>query len=246
MQPVPFPVSGPLSVPRGQRKARWLHTGLAALMTLIVVVGFWPSYFGPMLRGVVARPWVIQLHGVVYVGWMALLLTQVGLVASGRTAAHRKLGNFGIGYGVLVFIMGVVVSFAAPLLHVAAGEWTTDEAARFLIIPLGDMALFGGFFGAAMLYRRKPQIHKRLILLATVALLFAAVSRMGFGRGPVFLLIWLSPVLAGIGYDIFATRRVHRTYLVGLAILLIGFSRVLFLQSEFVLGMGRALLRPLM
>lgn len=215
-------------------------------MTVIVVVGFWPSYFGPMLRGVVARPWILQLHGAVYVGWLLLLLAQVALVATGRTSVHRKLGTFGIGYGILVWIMGVVVSFAAPLLHLAAGEWDMDRAAGFLIIPLGDMVLFGGFFGAAILYRRKPEIHKRLILLANVALLFAAVSRIpGIGRGTIFIFAWISPLLAAMGYELVTRRRVHPAYLIGLAILLIGFARVFLRQSEYVLRIGRSLLTPL-
>jgi hypothetical protein len=217
-------------------------------MAGIVIGGFWPSYYGPLLRGAASRPWVLHLHGAIFLGWMVLLLTQVVLVAIGRTAAHRKLGAFGIAYGFLVLIMGLVVSFAAPLLHVTAGEWDRDRAAGFLIIPLGDMALFGGFFGAAILYRRKPEIHKRLILLATVALLFAAIGRLEFllGEGPIALLAWLSPLLVAIGYDGFVSRRLHPTYLIGLGILLIGFTRVFFVQSESWLKIGRALLRPMM
>jgi hypothetical protein len=185
MQTVPWPVPGQASKRSLPHARPRFYAYIAVFMAVIVVTGFWPSYFGPLLRGVVARPWVIQLHGAVFVGWMVLLLAQVTLVATGRTAAHRKLGTVGIAYGVMVLIMGLVVSFAAPLLHLAAGEWPLDEAAGFLIIPLGDMALFGVFFGAAVLYRKKPEIHKRLNLLATVALLFAAVSRMRFiGSGP--------------------------------------------------------------
>jgi len=220
---------------------------MAAFMTAIVLAGFWPSYYGPLLRGAAARPWVLHLHGAVFIGWMVLLLTQVALVATGRTAAHRKLGRVGIGYGFLVLIMGVVVSFAAPLLHLAAGEWDLDQAAGFLIIPLGDMALFGGFFGAAIVYRRKPQIHKRLILLATVALLFAAIGRMAFlGQGLIALVAWLSPLLVAIAYDGIVSRRLHPTYLIGLVMLLVGFTRVFLMESEAWLRIGRALLRPLM
>jgi hypothetical protein len=47
-----------------------------------------------------------------------------------------------------------------------------------VIIPLGDMVLFAGFFIPAVIYRRRPEIHKRLMLLATTALLFAAAGRM--------------------------------------------------------------------
>jgi hypothetical protein len=208
-----------------------------------VVVGFWATYFGPMLRGVVARPWVIQLHGAIYVGWLLLLLAQVALVAKRRVAAHRQLGAFGIYYGWLVFIMGVVVSFAAPLMRVKSGEATLDEAAGFMIIPLGDMVLFGGFFAAAVRYRWKPEVHKRLILLANVALLFAAIGRLGLGPGPLALGIWLSPVLLGIAYDAVTTKRVHPTYLLGLAVLLIGFGRIFLRQSEWWLPIGRTLLR---
>jgi len=217
-------------------------------MTALVITGFWQSYYGPLLRGAASRPWLLHLHGAIFIGWMVLLLTQVALVATGRIAAHRKLGNFGIGYGVIVWIMGVVVSFAAPLLHLAAGEWDLDRAAGFLIIPLGDMVMFGGFFAAAILYRRKREIHKRLILLATVALLFAAIGRLSWllGQGPVALLAWLSPLLVAIGYDGVVNRRLHPTYAIGLVILVIGFTRLLLVQSESWLRIGRALLRPLM
>ena len=107
--------------------------------------------------------------------------------------------------------------------------------------------LFGVFFGAAVLYRKKPEIHKRLILLATVALLFAAVSRMRFiGQRPILLLVWLSPVLVAIGYEGLTRRRVHPTYLIGLAILLTGFTRTFLVRSESWVRIGRALLKPLM
>ena len=222
------------------------YASVCLLMTAIVAVGFWPSYFGPMLRGNVTRPWVIQLHGIVYVGWMALLLTQVVLVVRGRTRLHRRLGRFGVWYGWLVLLMGVVVSFAAPLLHLAAGEWDMDRAAAFLIIPLGDMVLFGGFFGAAVAYRNRPEIHKRMIVLATVALTFAAVGRISFTQStPVLVLIWVSPVLLAIGHQALMRRRLDWVYASGLVILALGASRLALAQSAAWLRVGRALLQSL-
>jgi hypothetical protein len=228
------------------RRSRF-YVGISVAMTAIVVVGFWASYFGPMLRGNVARPWVIQLHGAVYAGWMALLLAQVALVAGGRTRTHRRLGQFGIWYGCLVLVMGVAVSFAAPLLHLAAGEWDMDRAAAFLIIPLGDMVLFAGFFGAAVAYRSKPDVHKRLIVLATVALLFAAIGRMSFIQStPLLLLIWVSPVLVALAHEALTRRRLDPIYSMGLVILLAGAGRVAVAQSDPWMRTGRALLRSLM
>src|SRR5688572_10307612 len=144
------------------RRSHFFFFGLTLFLMATVVIGFWPSYFGTLLSGGVHRPLVMHLHGAIFTGWMALLLLQVGLAATGRVRAHRRVGTFGIWYGALVFVMGVIATFAAPVLHVRAGEWTTERAAGFLILPALDMILFGAFFGAAVKYRNKPEIHKRL------------------------------------------------------------------------------------
>jgi hypothetical protein len=220
------------------------YVGLAVFMTALVVIGFWASYFGPMLRGNVARPLVIQLHGAVFVGWMALLVLQVAVVARGDVGLHRRIGQWGIAYGFLVLAMGLAAGLAAPVMHANAGDWPRDQAAGFLLTTLGDMVLFGSFFGAAVWYKSRPEIHKRLMVVATVALLFAAVGRMGLEKRSValFELIWLSPILAGMGYDWISRRRVHPAYIVGLVGLFIGSLRVALEDSEAWLVIGRPLL----
>jgi hypothetical protein len=210
----------------------------------MVIRGFWPSYFGPLLAGGVTRPWIIHLHGAVFGGWMVLLLTQVSLIATGRVHAHRRLGNFGIAYGAVVLGIGLVVSFAAPALHVRSGEWSVDRAAGFLLLPLIDMVLFAGFFGAAIAYRRRPEIHKRLIVAATVALAFAAVARMAFESPVVFLLVWLSPLFAAMAFDVFTRRRVHTVHFISVAVMACAFVRIFFMESEGWLRVGRVLLAP--
>jgi hypothetical protein len=228
-------------------KSRRFYLIISILMTALVVVGFWPTYFGQFLRGIPDRPWVIHVHGAVFTGWMALLLLQGVLAARGNFTAHRRIGNLGIAYGCVVFIVGLTVSFVAPVLHVKAGEWDIDRAAGFLPIPIGDMILFGSFFGAAVLYRRKSEIHMRLMLFATVALLFAAIGRMTFlSSVPIALLIWFSPVLVGILYDAIKWRKVHRVYWIGSAALIVGLLRLALAQTEPWLRMGRAILRVLL
>lgn len=224
---------------------RGFYIAITLVLMVMVVGGFWPSYFGPLLSGGVTRPWVIHLHGAVFSGWMVLLLAQVSLVASGRVRLHRQIGNIGIAYGVVVLALGLVVSFVAPVLHVRAGEWTVDRAAGFLLLPLVDMVLFGGFFGAAVAYRRRPEIHKRLILAATVALAFAAVARMSFASPLVFFFVWLSPMFAAMAFDIWARRGVHPVHYISTAVMGVAFVRVFFLESEGWLRIGRALLVPL-
>jgi hypothetical protein len=208
-------------------RPRRFYLGITLILIAMVVRGFWPGYFGPLLSGGVTRPWIIHLHGVIFVGWMALLLAQVSLVFTGRVRLHRRVGNLGIAYGALVLVIGLAVSFAAPVL-----------------LPLVDMVLFAGFFGAAIAYRSAPETHKRLILAATVALAFAAVARMSFRSPVVFLLIWLSPLFAAMAFDVFTRRRVHPVHFVSVAVLTVAFVRIFFMESEGWLKIGRALLVP--
>jgi hypothetical protein len=178
---------------------------------------------------------------------MVLLMTQVVLAARGHTRAHRRLGAWGIAYGVVVFVMGVIAGVAAPVMHLSAGEWTRDRAAGFLLITLGDMALFGSLLAAAVVYRRKPEIHKRLMLGATVALLFAAVGRMSFISSVlVSAVVWLSPMFVAMAHDWKHRGRPHPASVIATTWLFVGSARGLFVESEAWLRIGRAILGSLM
>jgi hypothetical protein len=226
-----------------QRRNHRFYVGLTLFLIATVVVGFWPTYFGTLLSGGVARPLVMHVHGAIFTGWMVLLFVQVWLAASGRVRTHRRVGSFGIWYGALVWIMGIIATFAAPVIHVHAGEWSVDRAAGFLILPVGDMILFGGFFGAAVRYRHKPEVHKRLIIAATVALAFAAVARMNVALS-IFFAIWIAPMVALAAFDFLSARKIHSVTAVSIAVMTLAFARVILVESESWLVVGRALLRP--
>jgi len=235
--------------PRSLQQLRSWDRRVYFVITLILIglvaKGFWPSYYGSLVSGpATPRPWVMHLHAAIFTGWMLLLLLQVLLIAVGRVAAHRRVGTIGIGYGVLVFAIGMVVSFTAPIAHIQAGEWSLDRGAGFMIFPLVDMILFAGFFGGAVVYRRNLEAHKRLMLAATVALAFAAVARMGIEPLVLFYLVWISPMLVGVGFDLISRRRVHPVYLISLTAMTVAFPRILLLESEAWLRIGRALLTP--
>jgi hypothetical protein len=150
--------------------ARSFYVVIALVLMAIVFWGFWPSYFGPLPGTGLTRPWIFHLHAAVFVGWLVLLLAQASLAAAGRLRMHRRLGALGVAYAALVPALGLMLSFIAPAMHVRSGSWEFDEAAAFMLLPLGDMALFAGFFAAAIAYRVKPELHKRLMLAASVAL----------------------------------------------------------------------------
>ena len=201
--------------------AHRFYIGIGLLAALIAAMGFWPTYFGPLLAGMADHPPVIHVHAAIFSGWIALFGAQVLFAATGQIALHRKLGNFGIWYGGLIIVVGVVTAFSQFADRIDAGR--LEEAQTRLLAPLTDMIVFPLFFGAAVLYRHRPEIHKRLMLVATTTLLVAAALRMSFlGEPlprPMRLLIWFSPIILGMAYDLIARRSIHPVYIIGLGAL---------------------------
>ena len=224
------------AIPRAAARRR-LYVGLALLAIAIAAVGFWPTYFGPLVAGSVDKPAIIHFHAAVYVGWLAIFLTQAVLAATGRIALHMKLGRFAIGYGVLVIVAGLIAGFGMFVLRVRAGA--VAEAQGRLIGPVLDMLVFAPVFAAAVYYRRKPELHKRLMIVATTALLIAAATRIPFAeelRRPLVYLVWTLPILLAMAHDFWRHRRIHPIYVGGLVVLVLEgpISRAALRQSEAV------------
>jgi hypothetical protein len=218
----------PRAAARTNTRAAYLAIALAAAAT--VAWGFWPSYFGPLLRGVANRPSLIHLHAAVFVGWIVLLALQASLAASGRIALHRRIGGFGAAYGALLFCVGLVVSVGAPALRVRAGQQTTDAAAMVVLYNLNDIVLFGAFFAAAMACRERAAAHRRLVIAATVALSGAAVGRVLPGGTAIFALVWLAPLLACLAVDLAVEKRPSFVSLMSLAVFGVSFYKVQLLS----------------
>lgn len=218
------------------------YVAIVIVMTGIVLAGFWPFY-AALPAGGSGASWILNIHAAIFSGWMALVFTQVVLVRRRNILAHKGLGKLGAYYGLLVLLLGAVVSFTEPVRQVTNGSATLDEAAGFLLLPLGDMLLFAGFFGAGIALRRERELHKRLMVLATVALLFAPAARLGAdaGRLAVFA-IWLLPLAIAVAHDAAMRRRVEPVYVLGFAVFLVAFARVELMTAEAWLVIGRPLL----
>jgi hypothetical protein len=140
---------------------------------------------------------------------------QTALVAQHKVAVHRRLG---IGGGVLAALMVVAGTLTALNTAARGAAPTSPDPLSFLIIPLTDMVLFSGFVIAALRQRKNREAHKRLMLLAYVSIIVAAVARLPgmLTLGPpAFFGIGLSFMLAGVVYDLVTRRRVHPVYIWG-------------------------------
>lgn len=233
------------NAPLAQRRMRRAYLAIVLAVVAIVGWGFWPSYFRPLLHGGVNKFWIIHIHATVFIGWLILVVAQASLVATGHIDLHRRVGRVGVAYGILVACIGSLVSFMAPILHVQAHQMPVERASLVVLYNLTDMLVFSGFFAAAIIYRRSPQRHKRLILSATVGLSSAAVGRVLPGGSLVYMLVWLSPLFASMAVDLWIKRRLHPVSLISLPIfVLTSFKVEIFSSSPLWPTVGRALISP--
>ena len=85
---------------RATAQTRRVFVPLALLAVVMALVGFWPTYFGPLLAGKAATV-LVHVHAVVFVGWLAMFVTQAALAANGRIALHMHLGPWLFAFGML-------------------------------------------------------------------------------------------------------------------------------------------------
>ncbi len=220
-----------------RQKAGYFYVGMAAVCALVAFGGFAPTYWLQLPAGSFVGPPLLHLHGVLFFAWTVLLLSQTALAASGRLNDHRSWGLVGISLATAMVVIGLAAAINTLTAGLAAGYG--DAARAFLILPLSAIGLFAGFFIAAIANIRRPEAHKRLILLATISLLQAAMGRVFFvlatGGGPGLrpglgppppLSIGVVPslilellILAGIVYDWRTRGRPHRVWLIGAAVM---------------------------
>lgn len=223
---------------------RRLYIWAAILTPIIVLIGFARTYY---LKGLFSSPAIpsrlVHLHGLVMTAWVILFVTQVTLVAKRRTKTHQKLGIVGAVLAALVFVVGILTGIYAA----ARGASPAGPALPFLLIPLGDMLIFAILIGTALYFRRRPDIHKRLMLLAAVNLLVPAIARFPFkfiATGGPLAFFGLTDLFlfACIAFDTFKHRRLHPVFLWGtLFVLLMQPLRLWFATTDLWLRIATAL-----
>lgn len=194
----------------GRRRERLFYIGMAVLVLATVFAGFAPTYYLRPYFVTAPLPRLLHLHGIVFTSWILLFLIQTTLVAAHRVDIHRRLGILG---GLIATVM-VVVGVTTAIIRAKQGAAPPGvPPLAFLTVPLVDMLVFPILVGAGFYFRRRPDVHKRLMLLATISILAAAVARLPFvlsGGPPVFFGLTDLFILACVIYDLVSRGRVHR------------------------------------
>jgi hypothetical protein len=208
-------------------EGRWFYIGMALVCALIAFLGFLPTYWLPMAQRTLDVAPVVHLHGIVFYTWTLFLVMQTSLVASGRTAIHRQTGKLGVAIAALMVVTGVLV--AGNSVAVARADGFADQAHAFSIIPLSAILFFAVVVAIAVANVRRPDIHKRLMLLATITILGAPIARWflvtmapadAVGPPPVMISVFPSLITnlllaVAVLHDWRRHGRVHRAYVYG-------------------------------
>jgi hypothetical protein len=217
---------------------RWIYVFMAALFIVTVLTGFIPDSMN-LLAAVEAGeraplPPILHVHAVLMAFWLLLLLTQTTLMATGHRAQHKKLGLIAVvlAPAVVVVMFGVAKSSWSQVAAIPPGIMPPEAlsgikvfVSNILLEQVSAAILFAIFIAWALLVRRKDsEMHERLVILATLMPLPAAIDRITWlpttlPESPasihLYMLLWLLPVLI---YDIVRRGHVRRAYVIAIVL----------------------------
>ena len=198
----------------GRRFDHYFFSGTAWLMLASVFLGFGPTYFWAGVFNAPLPSRIIHIHGAVFSCWILLLIVQNLLASVGRVHVHRKLGLAGF----LLACLMVIVGWVAATDRLARGTAPPGlDTYFFYIVPMTDMIIFGTLIFFAFRARRDPSAHKRIIYVATVGVLIAAIARFPLGwlfhNAAHAAIASYAFLLMLVAYDLWSTRKIHRATL---------------------------------
>jgi hypothetical protein len=227
LPPIKTLAGGQARVPRSRFFDHWFYFLMSLVVALVVVYGFSRTINARLIHPPSPRPLILYFHALIFSSWVLLFVLQSALIRTRNLKLHRQLGWFGLALGVAIPIVGIATTIAMTRLRMQEGR---GDAAQFMVVPFFDMGSFTVAFALAFLYRKRPEFHRRLMLIATCSLTAAA-----FGRFPYALMPrhWFyagvdALILLGLIRDLLVTERVHPVYLFGLPILAAGQTAAIF------------------
>lgn len=146
---------------------------LALLMALAVIAGFSMQYLAGR-SSFAARPFV-HLHGLAFMGWVGLFVTQAWLATHGSIALHRRLGWIGAGWIVVLLILGSWISIDVTQRGTAPFFF---QPQNFLIANPLSAVVFAALAWTAIRLRRQTDWHMRLHICAMTAIIGPAFGRL--------------------------------------------------------------------
>ncbi len=160
---------------------RYFYSISAAVFVLITFWGFHSFYlYGKAAGGNPIAPEMFVLdsiHGAAMSAWVLLFLIQAILIGVSKRRLHMKLGWAALAIAPVLAICGVVTAFrsvqSAPDFVFFAMPYP-----RFLLVMFAEIALYASFVAAGLIARKRPAIHRPMMLLASLSILAGSTARI--------------------------------------------------------------------
>lgn len=191
--------------------SRYFYFSMSLLMTALVVWGFSHTVNQSLFHANPPRPLLLWMHGAAFSTWMLFFILQSALVRMHNVNVHRALGWFGAGLAAVMVVLGFTISIIMTRFDTVVLKQKGVET--FLSIPFMDMIVFGTCVGLAIYWRKRTDLHRRLIFIATCELMDAAIGRFDFWfNHSIFYLGLDGLILLGMLRDWRVDGRVHKVY----------------------------------
>jgi hypothetical protein len=195
--------------PWARDRATFFYIGYGLFAVAAIFAGFSTTYIIPMSQRTFHAPWFVHLHGASALSWAILLIYQARLVRLNRTPLHRQVGRIGLPLAVTAWASGIATAtWAAKRDFPDTGTVATSNLASTSI----GLSLYLALVIVAIALRKRPDWHKRLIMLATIQVLWPAIFRWRHLLPPMpHPDIWLALVVAytPIAVAAFRDRQVY-------------------------------------
>jgi len=232
-----------LSSSTSARKRPWrigFFTVMPGVILFLVLAGFTRTLYARPLFHPAPIPPYLYVHGIVLTCWFAWAWTQSLLISAGRIANHRRFGAVGACFAAAVFAAALMASFGSVSrkgfdLNASAsvmgnGITGITVAQFFSSVVWGNIVnalSFALFVAGAVIFRRRSQIHKRLMLLASISILEPALARiarwpgLGGEQGAFIPVVIWSLIAALAIYDLVSRKRLETCTVIAIVWLLI-------------------------
>lgn len=180
--------------PAASNRARFFYFGAAALLFVLMLIGFQQFYLhGKAFPNRELTPPIrtlLILHGTAMSAWMVLFLAQPLLIASGNRRVHMRLGRFGAGLAACIVFLGLRVGIEAARVNPPDMKLWGLVPKHFMAIPLIAILMFAVFVIAGVWNRRRPEVHRPMMLLAALAVIPAPLDRIDAIRNLYSGTVW--------------------------------------------------------
>ncbi len=197
------------------RLDRWFFPVMAIFIAATVFAGFSATFYTRHAE-LPPLPGLLVVHGVAFTGWILLFITQTSLIAGNQTEPHKKLGWVGAALAVTMVTLGMMA--AVRSLKLGRAPIPGLDPRSFFAVPVFDLISFITLVAAGVKLRNSGEAHRRVMFVATLAILDAAIARIPLhfiaaGGPPIFFLLTDLFLFAGWGWDLLTHRRIHKAFL---------------------------------